>query len=324
MDRKILINKLRLTYSPLSNYEFSALKKDEVIRNLMDKSKIYVVAQRPVLSFENISPDYDNGLIYFEIHQKNNSYILKITLPIFQEDLVSHDIEQVAFGFLSIDKKQKWDLPPFDNVNGIVISANDKFLLWSSPEKFLQNYWNGRFMADVAGDIRDFLRFKVHYVGKATDQHIWKRMSGHSTLQDIISLEYPISENILPTHEIVLLFFELQDSIAMNSYGPESENIDSMVNDMLGLSHPDLRTIYLDAEKALIKSMQPGYNKELYNNYPQSLDGLSKFNLNAFMYTFVDPICLTYENGEIEGGLNEFGGDTIIIEDNMNLKIVKH
>jgi hypothetical protein len=61
--------------------------------------------------------------------------------------------------------------------------------------------------------------------------------------------------------------------------------------------------------------MKPIYNKELFSNYPKSEDGLYKDNYDAISYTFIDPIKLVYEQGEIVGGLTHIGGDAILILD---------
>jgi hypothetical protein len=86
---------------------------------------------------------------------------------------------------------------------------------------------------------------------------------------------------------------------------------------------PKQKRIFLDAEKALIRAMTPKYNKELFKNYPVSKDGLYNDNFDTISYTFTDPITLVYETGEIQGGLNKLGGDSIIIESNSSFRISK-
>lgn len=70
--------------------------------------------------------------------------------------------------------------------------------------------------------------------------------------------------------------------------------------------------------------MTPSYNKELFKNYPKSKDGLYEDRYDAISYTFMDPITLMYNEGEIVGGLTPFGGDSIFISDNKELKLLKH
>ncbi|MBU2020644.1 MAG: hypothetical protein KJ941_13445, partial [Bacteroidetes bacterium] len=82
--------------------------------------------------------------------------------------------------------------------------------------------------------------------------------------------------------------------------------------------------VFLDAEKALIKAMQPEYNKEMFNNYPKSKDGLYKDNYDSIAYTVMDPIKLIYSKDEIRGGLSPWGGDSIGVFDNKDFKLTKH
>lgn len=54
-----------------------------------------------------------------------------------------------------------------------------------------------------------------------------------------------------------------------------------MIASLLGENYPDQKKVFLDAEKALIKAMQPSYNKELFKNYPFSKDGLYHDNYDT-------------------------------------------
>jgi hypothetical protein len=144
-----------------------------------------------------------------------------------------------------------------------------------------------------------------------------------ATFQDILSLEAPVTEKQLPANEIVILPFEFQENLQIQSFGKGAVTKD-MVASLLGENYPEQEKIFLDAEKALIKAMQPNYNKELFKNYPVSKDGLYNDNFNAISYTFIDPIVLTYEDGEIRGGLTPIGGDAITILDNREFKLIKH
>jgi len=327
MERKSLLNQLELAYSPMCNYDFNILKHDPIIQYILKSSSLYVIVQRPEISFENIIPNEEEKYIQFEIHQKNNPEILKCKLPFFQENIATDPEKEVILYLGSNDPNNKLDRIPIKNIQGIKFYESDleseNFLVWFSPEKFLQNYWKGYFEAEIEGNIRELLKYQVHYVGKATDQDIWERLTGHATLQDILSVEYPLVYGSLPTHEIALLLFEFHDNLSIRTFDVNS-SADDMVDSFLGRDRPDQKTIFLDAEKALVKAMQPKHNKILFKNYPKSKDGLHKHNYDAFSYTFMDPITLKYDFGEIEGGLYYLGGDTIIVTDNKNMELLKH
>lgn len=327
MERKSLLNQLELGYAPLTAYEFAVVKDDELIERALEKASLYVIGQRPVITFENVTPNTDEYFLDFEIHQKENPVILKCRLPLIQSIVGSTDSDTIAVAFNFLDKRKEQSTPPLNNIHGFSLAKHtengNEFLIWFSPEKLLQNWWKGIIECDIEGDFKSFLKYKVHYVGKATKQSILKRLTGHEILQDILSLEQPVTDLQLPANEIVILPFEFQDNLLIQSFGPKSD-IDDMVAALYGETYPEQERVFLDAEKALIKAMQPEYNTEMFNNYPASKDGLYKDKFDAISYTFMDPITLKYANGEIIGGLTKIGGDSILILDNSGFKLVKH
>ena len=139
---------------------------------------------------------------------------------------------------------------------------------------------------------------------------------------NILSLEYPLNHGSLPTHEIAILFFSFQDNVAITSYAfddPIDDMVDSFMVDML----PQPSQISLDAEKALVKAMQPKYNNVRFKNYPKSRDGLYSRKFDGISYTIIDPITLQYDEGKIEGGLTPTGGDIISVRDNKIFEVHK-
>lgn len=54
MDIKLLINQLELSYSPISNYFFNISKHIPEIQDIFSSSRLYIIAQRPEINFENI------------------------------------------------------------------------------------------------------------------------------------------------------------------------------------------------------------------------------------------------------------------------------
>lgn len=327
MNLKSLLNQLKLAHAPLTAYEFAVIKEDKEIERALQKASLYIIGQRPVITFENVIPDTSVYHLNFEIHQKGNLNILQCKLPFDQEILGLNKDDLVDVGFNFLDNTIKQVSPPFNNIHGFYLVKHKKegkeFLIWFSPEKLLQNWWKGIIKCEIQGDWKSFLEYKVHYVGKATKQSILKRLTGHSTFQDILSLETPVTEKQLPANEIVILPFDFQDNLQMQSFGPEADKKD-MIASLLGENYPDQKKVFLDAEKALIKAMQPSYNKEMFDNYPVSKDGLYNDNYDAISYTLIDPIVLTYEVGIIRGGLTHIGGDAILILDNKDFKLVRH
>jgi hypothetical protein len=326
MERKVLLNQLELAYAPLTAYEFANLKTDEKIEQALEFASLYIIGQRPVITFENITPDFDNFQLIFEIHQKENPNILECKLPLDQKYICLKNEDNIGIAFNFLDKSYKERNLPLKNIHGFsLLKIKDhleEFIIWFSPEKLLQNWWKGYIECEIVGDFTSFTKYKVHYVGKATKQSIFKRLTGHSTFQDILSLESTVTEKQLPANEIVILPFEFQENLQMQTFG-DGANTKDMVSALLGETYPKREKVFLDAEKAIIKAMQPTYNKELFDKYPISKDGLFKDKYDAISYTFIDPISLVYEDGEINGGLSTIGGDTILILKNKEFKLIK-
>lgn len=328
MGSKSIINLLKLAYSPLSNRDFALLKDDTAIQANLMSSSLYAICQRSELYFSNLNYHPEDGIIELEIHQESNPYVLKVLFPLFQK---CFDIDPSKYVLISAgahNPKSSLQEMPMNYVAGFKIYEGEdektlgKFIVWFTPEKLLQNIWNGGIIADIKGEIRKFTKYQVHYVGKATDQRVWQRLTGHDTLQNILSLEDPTVFGSLPTHEIAILFFAFKENTHIQSFGPTSQSKD-FVDLMMGNSLPSQKSIFLDAEKALINSMLPKYNKELFRNYPKSRDGLYSNSYDLISYSFTDPITLIYDLGEIRGGLTSFGGDKIIIEHNKTVRLVK-
>lgn len=330
MDQKLIFNQIELAYSPLSNFEFTILKEDEIILSAIEASNVYVIGQRAILSFENIEIVSDEQILYFEIHQKDNPNVLKCRLPYLQDIIGANEERLIGMAINTIDSLDEHETSRIKKIHGFsLVEYPDncvetvRFLVWFSPEKFLQNYWKGLIECEVDGDIRNFLIYKVHYVGKATEQTIVERLTGHSSLQDILSLENPFKFGDLPTHEIVILFLKFRDNLEMHTWG-ENTDPKEMAAVMMGKKRPNEKKIFLDAEKALVKAMKPKYNKILFKNYPKSNDGLYNEKYNTIVYTFMEPITFKYDNGEIQGGLSIWGGDSIIIKENKDFILKRH
>jgi hypothetical protein len=331
MARKVMFNYLELAYSPISNYVFSIIKNDERFQQLTEKSTLYIITQRKELLIDLQSIKYVDRyqvIISFDIRQKDNPHVLKCDLAIYQPNIASDISREIQFHSEYAFPKPN-PLPeslPRQNIINLLLYYHDgTFVSWLSPENFIQNYLNGNIEASVTGPIENFLKYKVHYVGKSTEQNVWKRLTGHSTLQEILSLQHPLHYGTLPTHEIALLFLKFSDALKVHSIGPDDEITQDMIDTISGRNLPPEKTISLDAEKALINAMQPKYNKEFYKRYPKSKDGLHDYLLDAYSFSIRSNIILEYENGFIKGSASIMGGDSIVVEKGQPLKVLnKH
>lgn len=316
--------KLKLAYAPLSNHDFTIVKAEKIVQQILEGSMLYVITQRQLLTFENITYDEITETLHFDIVQQGTGISVNCSLPLYQKYIGRDETKHVEVQFCSYDKNWNQTTLPLTNVNGIQFYDHESnFLLWLSPDKLLHHYFNKTITATIVGDYKPLTTFNVHYVGKATDQEIWKRLTGHSTLQDILSLENPFNYGTLPTHEIVLLLFRVADNLSIRVFDC-NEGVDEFVDSMLGKNHPTDKDVSLDAEKVLIKVLDPTYNDKKFPNYPKSKDGLYKFNFNRFAYQISENVTLAYSNGEIVGNINDNLSDIIAIQDNKTLAIIRH
>nr|WP_315258757.1 hypothetical protein [uncultured Flavobacterium sp.] len=322
--KKIIENKLELAYSAITGFEFALVKEDFYLEKALEDASLYVIGQRPIITFENLFIYEEN--IYFEIHQRGNPNVLKGILPVLQSELGLSKKGYINIALNFIDKENVKTSQPFFDLYGFSIVNEflnkEKTIIWLSPEKLLFNWWRKRIRCEIEGNYKSFLEYKVHYVGKATKQSILKRLTGHSTFQDILSIENPITYKDLPKHEISILCFKFSDNVEISVFGEDSKT-DEMVKTMMGENFPNNEKIFLDAEKALIQAMKPNYNKELFKNYPKSKDGLYSHKYDYISYSITDPIKLIYKEGEICGGNNFDGGDIIEIKNNTDFALIK-
>ena len=135
-------------------------------------------------------------------------------------------------------------------------------------------------------------------------------------------IEHSNTKNDIPSNEIVLLCFKIKN-IGLDSFDYNSDP-EEIIRVLRGESLPSIKTVLLDAEKALVKAMQPKYNSILFKKYPESNDGLFKHKYKYISYSLSDPIVLKYDNGEIIGSSDYLDVDTIIIKDNKKFILQKH
>lgn len=325
MNSKRLHSCLTLGYAPISNYEFYHLKQENIVQNILADSTLYVICQREELTFENITYDDITCCLNFEIHKKGSSLKLTCSLCIYQENIEPTEGKIVATEF---GRNKKGEIPneqPLNDIKGIRFyreTVDGEFLLWITPDKFLHHYWNGILDATVEGNYREFTKFKVHYVGESTDQKIWKRLTGHEKMQDILTVEEAFHFESINTHEIVLLLFQI-DMMESITIFDGAGDFDAFVSNMLNPTFPSKMTITLDIEKALIKLLKPNkkYNKIQYKQYPKSKDGLYNEGFDWVSYKINDNVTLQYSDVEIIGDVNVMESTTIIIEENKTLRI---
>jgi hypothetical protein len=301
MESGILFSELELGYAPMNAYHFKNLISEKGFHKNVEDSHIYIIAQRKEITFNNIQCPNDKE-IRTEIRQEGSSKSIICSIPAFQKNITTDKTKPINVVLYNRkgrrtgtpEKAQALSFVEMDKEN------NQKLLIWFSPEKLLQNYWKGNIETTISGDFKELLNYKVLYVGKSTEQNICARLSNHSTFQDILTSEEALSYGNIPSNEIVIMLFRIKDNNSLVKWGKESTGKD-ISNFIHNYSLPDVKTVSLDAEKALIQHLQPGYNKIMYNSYPNKSDLINKDPHSVFLYSFTDPITLIYEEGIIKG-----------------------
>jgi hypothetical protein len=57
---------------------------------------------------------------------------------------------------------------PFTSMANFVVKTVNKDVYWMSPEKLIYHYLRDALEVKIDGAIPAFLKYKVHYIGKAT------------------------------------------------------------------------------------------------------------------------------------------------------------
>jgi hypothetical protein len=199
MSELRLFNVLKLAYTPLSNYDFTVVKDDKIIKNFINEAKLYVIAQRPVLTIEYFQiddTDPHNKIARFEIHQRGNPEILECELPLFQDafGIPFGSNTEIAINYIypkagSLVQEEM----PYREMANFVLRTSIENYFWFSPEKLIYHYLRNTIKIRISGDITHFMKYHVHYIGKATEQDVVSRLTGHSHLQEVLSMERPPS-----------------------------------------------------------------------------------------------------------------------------------
>ena len=212
IENTSLINLIELAYAPIRFSIFYALKDDKVIDSDLLDSKIYMIAMRDEITFNNFSKrDYDSDEIEFVVKQKNNSEVLYCKFSIFQKYFnFDKNNDNIDIHFKLTEGKNPLTGDEINDIILINFIKNGKLSSWFTPEKFIWLLHKGKLDVRIEGDYKKFLKYKILYVGKSTEQFIFERLDGHSTLQRILAKEQ--------SNDISFLFFKFVDNIQMKFF----------------------------------------------------------------------------------------------------------
>lgn len=272
-------------YPIVSAYEFEFLKKEEVVLKKIKGCTLYLILQRPLTYMANVRTSPDG--IKFDIidgHQPP----LHCYLPLAENKII-HDDEEHEVQVLFL-KKTPDETPPYNDVAGFKIWRQDgSFAVWYSPYKFLYEVLAGSLCAKIDGDPSKFLDFKVHYIGQAFSQRVWKRLTGHCKLQEVLTMEGPVSEKQVAraAFEVSLAMLTIEEFRELNIFpmledmviseakpilhkADTAEEIQRLFTPTISQKAPELTH---EVEAMLISRFKPEYNSILYKNYPYIAKG---------------------------------------------------
>jgi hypothetical protein len=184
------------------------------------------------------------------------------------------------------------------NKHVIKIFFENELVFATTPDDVLMR--RGRKQSAVVGfdNFRDLLTFDLLYVGIAKEnQDSYSRLieRGHKARMDILAAEEQRVPGARVSDETYLLLFAVEPLI-LTTFGGDGDISD----DDLDFSF-NYHRIIADAEKAVISSFKPKYNKQLYNNYPRGTDGLYRQGYNGYSYAIAEGFAFNTAYGTIKG-----------------------
>lgn len=288
---KIADIQVSTTYPIVSAYEFEFLKAEATVRERLDGCTIYLVVQRPLTYFDKV--ELGEGCVTFEIVDGQSDPLA------CRIDLVSAGIcapgepVDVEMSFFSGAPGKD---APFRNVGAIkVFKADGSFVVWWSPQKILYEMLVNGLPMEIAegGDPLSFLDFKVHYIGRAFSQKVWKRLTGHEKMQRILTLHGPLGaspearapfeislvllgiDGLTEVPEVNAMGFTIPLGAAPIIHGLDLDDEEAVYRFMTEpFVEPGDEAMTREVEALLIHRFRPKENKITYDAYPDIEGGM--------------------------------------------------
>jgi len=284
---KSLINFLQLVYPPISNQCAEWLWEDKAVREYVSRSKLYMLAQRQEVMFEDYIINSDSRCFEFSLslgEEKQEGLSVRL------DDLVLCSDKDVEFE-IGPQIFRAWEVKNEERT--------DNLLYWATTDKFLYDTWRKRFTINGNFNLRKLTKYELYYVGISKKQDSFTRLfkNGHKNRSKILSNETQITPTARLTDEIYIFFFDIE----------ELQISQICVDDDIELSKATTKEwLIADAEKAFIKILNSKYNDEKYENYPQGKDGLYDKGFTRYGYFLDEDIEFSTESRSLKGVHNYF------------------
>lgn len=278
-------------YPIVSAYEFEFLKGEKVIRERLDNCTLYMIVQRPLTYFDNVR--LTDTYLFFDIADGANTPLpCRINLV---EAGVCEEGQVVDIQISFFSERSETPQQPFRDVAAIqVYDKDDNFLVWWSPQKLLFEMLVNGLRVAVAGEQSPtaFVDFKVLYVGKAFDQKVWDRLTGHTKMQRLLTIQSPVgaSPEAKAPFEICLVLLSVVGlSEHVEYFGTTytlPEGVEPIFHVLEGddeavgrfVTEPLVKlgdtALTTEVEAMLINRFRPRENKILFDSYPNIAGGM--------------------------------------------------
>ena len=297
---------IEAVYPIMSCYEFEFLKKERVVQEYMKDATIYMILQRPLVTFNNVTKCDDE--IHATLTDNQVSIPIKI-YPFVKKISGGEKTLQISTMFYT---KAAQRTPPFNDVPAFKIEKeNGELLHLITPQKAIFEYLKGAQLYDIDGDPFSLQDYKVHYIGQSFDQDIWNRLTGHEKVQSVLTIEDSMSLlSNKNSYEVCLMLLKVtgfkEEMLIANrdSLNLKSDSIThSIINSGDGrkFSEPwipiDDKCLTNEVEAYLVDYFKPQYNTILFKEYPRIKSGTRSKGYDSSEITLSAPASL-YSDSE--------------------------
>lgn len=286
---KSQLHYLELIYPPISNQEAEWMRKDKEVAEIISKSNLYFIGQKPETFF---SFEYDESQDQVDNERK-----------IF---FIYHSGTKQSHGYIDIEilLQHSIDIDPINleiEIGPKMIRIwnlnNNEVVDWFTTDKILFDKSRGNPYVFGLEDFADFFVYNLHYVGISKKNDSFSRLivKPHDKRLRILSNEHPLNKGSRVTDEIVLFFFTIK-SIEIKTITTADDFLNGGITNL-----EDYIRVIADAEKAFIKIMDAKYNEVKFDNYPKSSDGLYNSIVEKYTYSIDEDLTFITDNNTING-----------------------
>lgn len=295
----ILETNLHLTHSPISIKDFNRIKKSPVLntelwreKESLDNASLYIIGKREAPVFVPRREISDEHCLILDVEVGKASF--RIFIPALTNPKYSlNGFAGIKTEPEGLEKAQKVWLFAFNDKGEAVPNIGFTF------DELIYYASNDLFHIEIQGDFTSAITYDVLYIGETVREKLTQRFKAHHALQDMLIEEKVISPSFDKSEELILMPFTIDSYMCTMLTGFSTEN--DRMKGLIGDFDVTPSQISLDAEKSLIHSMNPKYNRIRFKNYPFSKDGLYKSDASVFCYSIAENMILKYDAGNIIG-----------------------